>query len=142
MFSKYARQAPEAGRTVAHTLTGLRNPDGTHPVVHLERLGEENRPFWLEMLDSARADTPTPPAKSAAEVDRRRRDNRAENREIVIRHSARKLENVMKDDGSYAADADVPAFIRAIPDVDFDELLAAARSTDEYRPDPKALAEK
>lgn len=141
MFTTYARQAPQPGKTVPHTLTGLRNPDGSHPIVHLEHLGEENRPFWLEALERAQAESP-PPTKSPAELAKRRADNRAENREIVIRHSARKLENVLRDDGTPASDADLPLFIRCIPDDDFDDLLAAAKRDTEYRGDPTALAEK
>lgn len=122
-FSNYAKQGPQPGKTVPYALERLRNPDGTHPIVHLEHLGEENRPFWLEMLAEAQAEMPAP-TKNPAEIDKRRRDNRAANREIVIRHSARRLENVVKDDGALATDADLSHFIRAIPDGDFDELLA------------------
>lgn len=141
MFGKYSKQAPQAGKTQPYTLTGLRNPDGTSPIVHVEHLGEENKPFWLEMLATASADN-QPLAKSPAEMDKRRRDNRAESREIVIRHSARKLENVVKDDGTYATDADLPLFIRAIPDGDFDDLLVFAKRDDTFReyPDAKKLA--
>lgn len=146
MFSKYAKQGPQLGKTVPYALLGLRNPDGSHPIVHLEHLGEGNRPFWLEMLAAAQAELP-PPTKSPAELDKRRRDTRAENREIVIRHSARRLENVIKDDGTVATDADLPLFIRAIPDADFDDMLAFAKRDAPYREyaiaeSPKALAEK
>jgi len=143
MFTKYAKQGPQQGKTVPWVLLGLRNPDGSHPIVHLEHLGEENRPFWLEMLEQAQAEQP-PHTKSPAEIDKRRRDARAENREIVIRHSARRLENVVRDDGALATDAEIALFIRSIPDGDFDDLLAFAKLGAPYReyPEPKALAEK
>lgn len=143
MFSKYSKQGPQPGKTVEYTVYGLRNEDGTHPIVEVEHLGEENKPFWLEMLAAAGTQD-APPAKDPAAIDKWRRDNRGKNRETVIRHSARHLKNVFRDDGTPATDADVPLFIRSMPDVDFDRLFDFVTLDTAYRdyPAPKKTAEK
>lgn len=148
MFGNYTKQAPQASSTRPCVLRGLRNPDGSHPVVHVEFLGRENKPYWLELLaktqDKMRAASAV---SSPAELDKKSRDDRAEQRETMINHSARRLENVIRADGTPAADKDVALFIRSIPDEDFDILFGFASTSANFRDypvtgDPQAIAEK
>lgn len=148
MFGKYSKQAPQASATRPCVLRGLRNPDGSHPVVHVEFLGRENKPYWLELLaktqDRMRA---AASVSSPAELDKKSRDERAENRETVIKHSARRLESVICDDGTPATDKDIALFIRSIPDEDFEILFGFASTSSNFRDypvtgDPQAIAEK
>lgn len=148
-FGNYASQAPKAGKTSPCVLRGLRNPDGSHPVVHVEYLGEENKAFYLEMLAKTQARMRAAMvASTPAEMDRQAREERADNREVVIQHSARRLENVLHADGSTATDKDIAGFIRSIPDRDFDGLFAHAQNHNNFRDypvavgDPQAIAEK
>lgn len=149
MFGNYSKQAPQPGKTVAYPLRGLRNPDGTHPIVHVEYIGESNRPFWLEALarSSARSRTGASMGSSPADIDRANREARDENREAVINHSARHLENVLFDDGTAATDKDIRLFVLAIPDADFDSLWMFVQNHNNFRAyspveDPAKLAEK
>jgi hypothetical protein len=148
-FSKYTNQAPHPGKTVPFPLRGLRNPDGSSPVLHVEHLGEENRPYWLEMLarSTAKARAAAQLAGTPAEIDRANRDDREENRQTVIDHSARRIENAFHDDGAPATDKDIAAIVRAIPDVDFLQLWVFVNNPHAFRDypiaeDPAALAEK
>lgn len=148
MFSGYKSQAPKVGKTFKYVLRGLRNADGSHPAVHIEHLGEENKAFWLELLAKAQADArAAASASTPAEMDKDRRESRALNRDRLIRHSARRLENVFHDDGTPATDKDISGFILSIPDGDFDALFAAAENPANYRDypiagDPATIAEK
>lgn len=149
MFGSYKSQAPKVGKTFKHVLRGLRNADGSHPAVHIEHLGEENKPYWLELLAKMKADAQAAVASSAtpAEMAKDMGEERAQNREILLRHSARRIENVFHDDGAAATDADIAAFVRSIPDGDFDVLFRAAQNPNNFRDypitgDPAAIAEK
>lgn len=148
MFVKYAKQAPQASTTRPCVLRGLRNPDGSNPVVHVEYLGRENKPYWLETLAKTPArQRAARSVSSPAELDKMSRDDLAEQRETMINHSARKLENAIRDDGTPAVDADIPRFIRSIPDEDFELLFAFAVTSSNFRDypvtgDPLAVAEK
>lgn len=148
MFGNYTKQAPQAAVTRPCVLRGLFNPDGSHPVVHVEFLGRENKPYWLELLAKTTEKVRTASAVSSpAELDKKSRDERAENRETLISHSARKLENVIRADGTQAADKDLALFIRSIPDEDFDILFNFASTSSNFRDypvtgDPQAVAEK
>jgi hypothetical protein len=147
-FGNYTSQAPKTGKTSPCVLRGLRNADGSHPVVHVEYLGEENRPFYLEQLAKAQTRMRAVMASSTpADMDRQAREDRLDNRETVIQHAARKLENVFHVDGSLATEADISGFIRSIPDRDFDQLFAHAQNHNNYRDypivgEPQAIAEK
>lgn len=139
MFSGYSSQAPKVGKTFKYVLRGLRNPDGSHPAVHIEHLGEENKPYWLELLAKAQADARAATSVSTpAEIDKDRRDTRALYRERIIRYSARRLDNVFHDDGVPATDADLAQFIRSIPDGDFDLIYDAATNPANFRDYPVA----
>lgn len=148
MFGKYKKQAPQSSVTRPCVLRGLRNPDGSNPVVHVEFLGRENKPYWLELLAKTQAKATTASAvASPAELDKKGREEAAENRETVIRHSARRLENVFGDDGMLATDKDLPLFIRSIPDEDFEYLFAFALNPGNFRDyavvgNPQDIAEK
>lgn len=135
MFGHYTKQAPQQGRTVPYVLYGLRNADGTSPIVHVEHIGESNRPFWLDALAkaSAKAKEGAAAPTTPTEIDRMRRANREDNRETVIAHSARRLERVFRQDGTPATDKDLRAFILAIPDSDFDELWAFVQNPHNFR---------
>jgi hypothetical protein len=124
-FSNYEKQAPRAGQTVAHEVTELRNPDGSHPVVHLEHIGRTNASFMEWVLASA--------GKSA---DEQKRDER----ELMIEHSARKLERAYFSDGTLATDADLPAFVRAMPLAAFERMASVAMDAANYCEYPIAIA--
>jgi hypothetical protein len=148
MFGKYSKQAPQTAVTRPCVLRGLRNADGSNPVVHVEFLGRENKPYWLELLSKTQDKMRTASSvASPAELDRKGRDEQAENRETVIKHSARKLENVFRDDGTPATDKEIALFVRSIPDEDFEHLFAFASTSSNFRDypitgDPQAIAEK
>lgn len=146
MFGNYSKQAPQAGVTRPCVLHRLRNADGSHPVVHVEHLSRDNKSYWLELLaktqDRARS---VSAISTPAELDRKDREERADNRETMIRHSARRIENVFHADGSPAGEKDLAGFIRSIPDEDFDTLFAFASSSGNFRDypitgDPQAIA--
>jgi hypothetical protein len=148
-FSNYAKQGPRAGKTVAFTLIGLVNPDGSSPMLHVEYIGESNRPFWLEALAKASAKVKAGfhPQSNPTEIDRARRADREDNRETLITHSARKVENAFHDDGTAATEKDIRAIVMALPDEDFDRLWMFVQNPDNYRSftiaeEPTALAEK
>jgi len=148
MFANYTKQAPQSGATRPCVLRGLRNADGSNPVVHVEFLGRDNKPYWLELLAKTQEKMRVASSVSSpAELDRKSREERAENRETVITHSARKLENVFHADGAPATDKDIALFVRSIPDEDFETLFTFASNSANYREyviagDPKAIAEK
>lgn len=134
-FSNYEKQAPRSGQTVPYEVTELKNPDGTHPIVHIEHIGDSNETFVEEMLARAGAD----------EVDETHAAKLATARDRVIRHAARRLERVFFSDGTQATDADIPGFVRALPVRAFDRMARFAMSEApfvEIATDPQALAEK
>jgi hypothetical protein len=148
-FGNYSKQAPQAGKTVPYVLRGLRNPDGTSPVLHVEHIGEANRAFWLEALAkmSARDRKGTQPGSTPAEIDRANREDREESRGTVASHSARRIENAFHDDGAPATVADIPAIVAALPDADFDRLWMFVQNHNNFRDyaiveEPGKLAEK
>jgi hypothetical protein len=131
-FSSYAKQTPQAGKTVAYTMRGLRNPDGSRPLLHVEHVGESNRPFWLEALARASARARAG-ASTPLDIDRAQREDREERREILARHSVRNVENVFHDDGCIATAADIPEILRSIPDHDIDELWTFVQNHNNFR---------
>lgn len=148
-FGNYSKQAPQPGKTVPYTLRGLRNPDGSNPVLHVEYIGESNRAFWLEALakSSARMRGGWQPGATPTEIDRATREARDDNRETVIGHSARKIDNAFHDDGTPASVADLRAIVTAIPDADFDALWVFVQNHNNFRTyavadDPSKIAEK
>jgi hypothetical protein len=147
-FGNYSKQAPQTAVTRPCVLRGLRNADGSNPVVHVEFLSRDNKPYWLELLARTQAKAQTASSvASPAELDRKGRDEIAENRETVIKHSARSLENVFRQDGTPATDKDIALFVRSIPDEDFDHLYVFALTAANFRDyqvasDPQAIAEK
>jgi hypothetical protein len=152
-FSRYTKQGPQPGKTVPYTLHGLRNPDGTSPVLHVEYVGESNRGFWMEALAkasakaSANAKAVRGPGTTPTEIDRERRAARDDNRETIIAHSARRIDNAFHDDGAPATPADIRAIVMALPDEDLDQLWAFVQNHNRFRDytiteDPVALAEK
>jgi len=146
MFDHYTKQAPQQGRTVPYTLVALRNPDGSSPVLHVEYLGESNRPYWLESLARAQAKE-KPSGTTPIEIDRERRAQRDKNRATLAQHSVRRLEHVFRSDGTSATSADIPAVLAAIPDEDLDALWFFVQNPGNFRDytfaeTPAALAEK
>jgi hypothetical protein len=146
-FSRYAKQGPQQGRTVPYPLRGLRNPDGTSPILHVEHIGEGNRAFWLDSLARASAKAGKPSGTTPVEIDRARREARDDNREILISFSVRRVENAFHDDGTPATNADIRAIVMAIPDEDFDRLTVFVNSYNNFRDytiteEPDKLAEK
>ena len=134
-FANYSSQAPATGKTIPFVFRGLRNPDGTHPTLHVEFLGEANRPFWMDVLSRSTTRTHSSSgASSAAEIDRMTRETRDQQREDVIKYSARGIEHVFFADGTAATSKDIAGFVRAIPDVDFDALWAFTNSPANFRP--------
>ncbi len=108
-FTNYERQAPRRGHTIAHEVTELRNADGTHPIVHIEHLGIANESYQQWIIASAKAAAAAPgPSETLAEM-------LGDDRQIVIAHVARRIENVFFSDGSQATDADLANFIKAMP---------------------------
>lgn len=141
-FSNYAEQGLQPGRTVPYEVTELVNADGSHPVLHIEHLGEANESLLEERIARARAHKADAPDEAPGPVEVRRL-----NIEAVVKHAAKRLENAFKSDGSAATDADIPAFIRAMSVKAFTRLFLYV--TDEQHfctfpiaEKPQALAEK
>lgn len=137
MFENYEKQGLRAGYTVPYEVTELRNPDGSHPTVHLEHIGRINPTFIQWALANAGGEQ-KPPNRDEALRDER---------ELMIAHGARRLENAFRSDGSLATDADLPAFIRAIPLMAFERMTAFVGEEKNFcefpiASDPQALAEK
>lgn len=132
MFDKYARQGLHTGKTVSYEVTELRNPDGSHPIVHLEHLGAANKTLMQALIARAKA------SEEGEAVD---------DRELLARHAVRHLENVFLDDGTAASEESIPAFVAALP---FLAVLRMVRFVSEdanyceypIADDPKAIAEK
>ncbi len=127
-FSNYEKQGAQPGQTVAYEVKELRNADGSHPLVHLEHLGSANAGLMQRMLARAGG-------------------NKDDDRELVIKYSARRLERALFSDGTPAADGDIPAFIHALPPTAFLRLVNFASDETNYceypiAADPQALAEK
>lgn len=108
-FDNYAEQGLQFGRTVAYEVTELVNADGTHPIVHLEHLGIVNASVVEEIIARASAN------EKADEGPKGPLETHARDREAMIKHSVRRLENTFKKDGTAATDADIPAFVNALP---------------------------
>jgi hypothetical protein len=148
-FGNYSKQAPQPGKTVPYPLRGLRNPDRSNPILHVEYIGESNRPFWLEALahSSAKARSGVSPGSTPTEIARAVQEEREQNRESMISHSARRIENTFHDDGSPATEKDIRALVMALPDGDFDALWIFVQNHNNFRDyaiaeDPAKLAEK
>ncbi len=130
-FSNYEKQGVRPGRTVAYEVTELVNADGSHPVVHLEHLGRANTSLMQAMLARAGAED----APKLADLD------------LVIEHGAKRLERVFFADGAAATDADIPAFVRAMPLRAFERMRDFAMDEANYcefpiATPPQILAEK
>lgn len=138
-FSNYNQQGPKAGKLVAHTLRGLRNPDGSSPILDLEHLGKENRAYWQELLTSAGTRAQTY-GNTISELERADRDETAYRRDQLARHSARHLRNAFHEDGSPATDADIVGFIQALPDEDLQSLWIFANAPYPWREYPLGTA--
>lgn len=125
-FGNYAAQTPH-GRHAAFTFEGLRNADGTNPIVHVEFIGDRE---WNQHVISLAGN------KDEAEGERRLRA-------LVARH-VRKLDHVYHADGTPAGVEDAAAFVAEIPNHDFRRLLVFARSDEEFREyaSPEAVAGK
>lgn len=128
-FSNYERQGLRPGKTVPYEVTELVNEDGSHPVVHLEHMGAANKSLMQAMI-----------AKAGSE-------EKGDECEMVIAHSARRLEGVYFADGGSATDADIPAFIRALPYLALLRLVRFVCDDANYceypiATPPQALAEK
>lgn len=131
MFENYEKQGARPGQTVAYEVTELVNPDGTHPVVHIEHIGRSNASFMQAVIARAGSDDKTTP----------------DDRETMIAHSARRIERVYRADGSAATDADLPAFIRAMPLRALQRMTLHAMDEKNYcefpiATEPAVLAEK
>lgn len=140
-FSHYAEQGMQFGTTVAYEVTELVNADGSHPIIHVEHLGSTNASMLEELIARASVDEKDAAAKpSIVEVNRL-------NRESVARHSARRIERVFLGDGTAATNADIPAFISALPVMAFDRLMRFVLAEGNFckfpiAEKPAALAEK
>lgn len=137
-FSNYAEQGMHFGKTVPYEVTELVNADGTHPIVHLEHLGETNISLVEESLAQAGSEQDAP-ADTLARL--------ASSQETVIKHSAKRIERVFFADGTPATDADIAGFIRSMPPRTFHRLLSYAMNAANFykqviTSDPGALAEK
>ena len=137
-FANYAKQGPAPGKTVPHVVTELLNADGSHPIVHVEYIGRSNPSYLEEVLAAAKTEEPARTTTA---------ERLAHSRDIVIKHSARRLENVFFSDGTRATDADLPAFIRAMPLAAFERLTSTAINESNYceypiAAKPAELAEK
>jgi hypothetical protein len=126
-FDNYAAQAPQSGKLATYTFFGLRNPDGTHPKVHVEFIDDK---AWNQHLISIAGKTDGDEILAA-------------NREIVVRH-VKRIEHVYRKDGSAADDTDIAKFIHAIPAHDFGRLFTYARNDEQFRAyaNPETVAGK
>lgn len=128
MFENYEKQGAREGQSVPFEIMKLRNPDGSHPVVHLEHLGASNAKYKELVIANA--------GKGKA-VERR----------ALLRCSAVRLERTFKSDGTLATDADLSAFIEKIPLSIVEQMLAFAMNEENFAEypiasDPETLAEK
>lgn len=140
-FSNYTKQGPGPGRTVPYEVTELRNPDGTHPIVHLEHLGRTNASWLEELLATAgKKDEKDEKDDDAAAAVKRELSDLSRSREVIIKHCAKRLENAFFSDGTAASDADLPGFITAMPPLAFERMFTAAANADKYCEYPVASA--
>lgn len=138
-FGNYTQQGPKAGKLVEFTLFGLRNEDGSSPVLDLEHLGRENRGWWTETLSASAAVEQTY-GNTHSELNRAHNDRVARYRDQIARHSARHLRNAFKADGTPATDADIADFIAAIPEVDVIHIWAFVNNAQPWREYPLPAA--
>lgn len=136
-FSNYAQQGLQPSKTVTYEVTELTNPDGTHPVLHVEHLGEANFSFIEESIARAGEGATD---RSQAELYRYTQDT-------VIRHSVKKLELAFFSDGTPAGDDAIPGFVKAMAVQALQRLITFVRSEENFcmRPiatPPAVIAEK
>jgi hypothetical protein len=138
-FGNYQSQAPKPGKLVAYTLYGLRNPDGSSPVLDLEHLGRENRGWWAETLGESGTSEPSY-GNTPSELNRAHHDRVAKYRQKIASHSARHLRNAFHGDGAPATDEDIQDFIATIPEVDIIQLWAFVNNPQPWREYPLPTA--
>lgn len=117
-FSNYAEQGLQFGKTVPYEVEELVNPDGTHPILHVEHLGDANASLLEEAIAGAKGAGETAPAAPLCLAEAIHA-----NRERIRKHSVRRLDNAFFSDGTLATDAAIPGFIAALPAKALDRLL-------------------
>lgn len=108
------------------------------PVAWMEHLGDDNVGYWNDMI--ARANTLPAELGGAVQTVERRRENRVRNRDVLAKHSVRRLDAKRKD-GTPATVADIPAFCKAVPDDVADMMFRFAQDADNWRDHAVAAAE-
>lgn len=103
-FSNYEKQGAQAGKTVPYEVTELVNPDGSHPLVHVEHLGMANASIRQWVI-----------ARAGDKAEEKNDDNFSQDRDLVAKHCAKRVERLFFSDGTQATEADIPDFIRKIP---------------------------
>lgn len=130
------------GRTIPIVLNMLSGA----PTVHLECLGPDNKTYMAAVLAKANAKEPVKVGRGEKKkvTIASLQDAIAEERGDLL-HAIRRLE-ATRTDGTPATDADIPAFIAALPPDVVQRIHAVANNIENYRDsvfaDPKELAEK
>lgn len=147
----YSLQEMVSGYTIPILLDGLPGS----PVVHIEHLGPDNRTLLAEQIATANATLAEAAKATKKRIGKKQSDappvvdeswfqNRtASRRETLIKHVVRKLE-ATHTDGTAATDADIPAWVNAIPKATVDLLYELAEgNANFFRPsEPKDIAKK
>lgn len=128
-FRKLEAQTVEVAKTVPLVLNQLRG----EPVLHVEHLGETNKPFWNDALARANATAGISSGKRMKITDAKIRETRLKNRELVAKYSVRGLENVFHDDGKPAGAEDIRDVVFALPDDVFDAVLGFVSDPNNFR---------
>lgn len=130
------------GRTIPVILNMLPGS----PVIHVECFGPDNKSYMASVLAAANAKAPVKvgrgeKVKVTADTFA---ETLAEERKD-LHHAIRRIEAKRKD-GTDATDADIPAFIAALPPDVVHRVHAIANNLENFRDgqfaDPKELAEK
>ena len=103
------------------------------PTFWCEHLGESNKGFWNDALARANVTANVGAGKRTRITDAKVKEGRMRNRELVAKHSVRRLEDVFHDDGTPASAADIRDVVFAIPDDVFDELLEFVTNPNNFR---------
>ncbi len=106
------------------------------PTLWVEHMGETNKGFWQDALARANVAASVGAGKRTRITDAKVKEARLKNRELVAKHSVRRMENVFHDDGTPAKAEDIRDFVFALPDDVFDKLLEFVSDPNNFRDEP------
>lgn len=144
MAFDYTAQALKRGKTVPLVLNQLHDS----PVIHVEWLGDTNASWMSDMIAQANAKKDASNRRGGVQLSEKViADSREKNREILAKHAIRDIEAIHHDTQKPATRADIPAFVKSLPDDVIDTIRDFVTNPENFReraPEstPKELAEK